>query len=95
MATALLYPSPTPPGPPLTRVGEDGAGGRVARWTWASYPGSANIRRERRAVLWIVRVGRIVPLDEFAKTGKLPTFMQFMLYGYVEFKSGGLANPRA
>jgi hypothetical protein len=29
-SAALSFPHP--PGPPLTRVGEDGAGGRVARW---------------------------------------------------------------
>jgi hypothetical protein len=32
LATARVYPAPTPPGPPLTSGGEGGAGERVARW---------------------------------------------------------------
>jgi hypothetical protein len=62
----------------LTRVGEDGAGERVARWTRALHPGSANILADRRAKLRVVGMIRIVRLIDFAKAGWMPTLTQFM-----------------
>jgi hypothetical protein len=70
MATALLYPTPTPPGPPLNKGGRGGARERVARWTGASYPGSANLLTDRRAVLRIMGDDAGRPVGEVCEKGK-------------------------
>jgi hypothetical protein len=42
------------------------------------YPESANILTDRRAILWVVGILRIVRAPDFAKTGRMPTLTQFV-----------------